>query len=681
VVELVALDDVTEGYLALTARYVEDAGALAGNTFTNLGSWRDEDIERFIEELSVPLTGIKRQTSNAVVAYHEKMAGLAEKAFKAPNLADLDLSTAALRNGANVRDVYTRPFVQMRMALANGDQFTDALKTGSQTATSLARTEVQLSKRKASLFARSANDNIVGYLRTLTGSENCALCYVASTQRYRRGELMPIHPGCDCGEMPIYGDSDPGQVIDQQLLDKSHQAVEDRFGFSSATGRDAIDYRKIAIKDHGELGPMLTVKGHKFVGPNNLNLIGKAMPKPPALPPVTDRVSKIRERADRIDGATIQADIRQDFLDPKNPTVRTNRKNVTFVQASDRAEKYLDEVLEVGKDVDDELSRRIKQRIDDLDLPVVDVKAVEAQKNVIKQQIDQKTAEIIGVKETIQEAVLAQAASTGVSGQALLSFRYSRDFNRIVENRLEKQQPTIARLTAQKQGLQDEFFALQNQLDDVIAPGSKRFDAIMAEEAANLIAEIRGTSTKAPNLVGPQAMQDLTQKALDLYPAEWVDTFAEQFSTVRVALVKRGSWLNSRDGTARLAISTRKPRIADQDAGFATAVHEVGHGMEDVIPGVKQMEYVYWQRRAKSDNNKIQGIFSPRSTSEFGNKDDWREAYTGKSYGLGANDNYEIFTTGVESLLGGGGHFGDSTKGLTVDEDFRRFILGVLIGL
>jgi hypothetical protein len=404
------------------------------------------------------------------------------------------------------------------------------------------------------------------------------------------------------------------------------------------------------------------------------------MPKPPALPPVTDRVSKIRDRADRIDGAQIQADIRQDFLDPKNAVVKTNRKSVTFVQASDRAEKYLDEVLEVGKDADNELSRRIKQRIDDLDLPVVDVKAVEAQKNVIKQQIDQKTAEIIGVKETIQEAVLAQAASTGVSGDALLSFRYSRDFNRIVENRLEKQQPTIARLTAQKQGLQDEFFALQNQLDDVIAPGSKRFDGIMAEEAAKLIDEIRGTSTKVPNLVGPQAMQDLTQKALNLYPAEWVDTFAEQFSTVRVALVKRGSWRNFGD-TARLSISTRKPRIADQDAGFATAVHEVGHGMEDVIPGLKQMEYVYWQRRAQSDNFKIEGIFSPRSTSEFGNKDDWREAYSGKSYGLGANNNYEIFTTGVESLLGGGGHFGDSTKGLTVDEDFRQFILGVLIGL
>lgn len=676
-----ALDEVTEGYLALTARYVEDAGALAGNTFTNLGSWRDEDIDRFIEELAGPLTGIKRQTSNSVIAYHEKMAGLAEKAFTAPSLADLDLSTAALRNGANVRDVYSRPFVQMRIALANGDQFSDALQTGSQTATSLARTEVQLSKRRASLFARSANDNIVGYLRTLTGSENCALCYVASTQRYRRGELMPIHPGCDCGEMPIYGDSDPGQVIDQQLLEKSHQAVEDRFGFASVTGRDTIDYRKITIRDHGELGPMLTVKGHKFIGPNNLNKVGKAMPKPPALPPQSDRVAQIQERASRINGAQIQADIRQDFLDPKNATIQTNRKRITVVRASDRAEKYLDEVLEVGKDVDDELSRRVKQRIDDLNLPPVDVKAVEAQKRVIQQQIDQKSAEIVGVKTKIQNDVLTQAARSGAADDELLRFRYSPEFNRIVEGRLAQEQATIARLTAQKSTLQDQFFALQNQLDDVIAPGSKRFDGIMAEEAAKLIKEIRGTSTRTANLVGPEAMRELTQEALDLYPGEWVDTFAEQFSTVKVSLVKRGYWKNFDDGTATLAISTRTPRVANQSKGFATAVHEVGHGMEDVIPGLKQMEYTYWQRRARSDNFRIEGIFSPRSTSEFGNKDEWREPYSGKAYGLGANDNYEIFTTGVESLLGGAGYFGDTTKGVLVDDDFRQFILGVLIGL
>jgi len=679
----VALDDATEGYLALTARYVDDAGALAGNTFRGLGSWRDDDIDRFVEALSGPLTGIKRQTANASSAYHGQMARLAEKAFTAPDLSQLDLSTTALRNGANIKEVYSRPFVQMRMALAKGSEVSEAINVGSQTATSLARTEVQLSKRRASLFARKANDNIVGYLRTLTGSENCALCYVASTQRYRKGDLMPIHPGCDCGEMPIYGDSDPGQVIDQQLLDKSHQAVEDRFGFSSSTGRGEIDYRKIVVRDHGELGPMLTVRGHKFVGPNNLNKVGKKMPIPP-VPPATDRIAKIRERADRIDGAVIQAEVRQEFTDPKNPIVKTNRKAVTFVQTGNKAEKYLDEVLEVGKEVDGELSRRIKQRIDDLNLPPVDVKAIEAQKSILQQQIDVKRAEIVGVKTKIQDDILAKAASTGATPDALLSFKYSREFNQLVEGRLEKQRPLITQLERQKQSLQDEFFALQNQLDDVITPGSKRFDAIMADEASKLIDEIRGSSTRTPELIGPASkipgIQQTIPRMLAKYPAQWADTFVDNFPQLAVKQTQRAQWRN-RGGVPEMWISSNTPRVNGFGYSDAATIHEIGHGMEDVIPGLKQMQYAYWQRRAKSDNNKIEGIFSPRSTKEVGSVDEWRERYSGKSYGLGANSNYEIFTTGIESLLSGQGYFGDSTKGLTVDNDFRQFILGVLIGL
>ena len=71
---------------------------------------------------------------------------------------------------------------------------------------------------------------------------------------------MPIHPGCDCGEMPIYGTQDPGQVINELRLDATHQSVATRFGISDAGARE-IDYRAIKITEHGEMGPMLTVRG------------------------------------------------------------------------------------------------------------------------------------------------------------------------------------------------------------------------------------------------------------------------------------------------------------------------------------------------------------------------------------------------------------------------------------
>jgi hypothetical protein len=69
--------------------------------------------------------------------------------------------------------------------------------------------------------------------------------------------------------MPIYGTEDPGQVIDQVRLDATHDAVESRFGFFDPGAR-APDYRDIAIREHGELGPMLTVADQNFTGPSDL---------------------------------------------------------------------------------------------------------------------------------------------------------------------------------------------------------------------------------------------------------------------------------------------------------------------------------------------------------------------------------------------------------------------------
>lgn len=675
-----ALDDVTEGYLALTARYVEDAGALAGNTFTNLGSWRDEDIDVFIEQLSGPLTGIKSQTSNAVVAYHEKMAGLAKKPFTAPNMADLDLSTAALRNGANVKEVYTRPFVQMRMALAKGEQFSDALLTGSQTATSLARTEVQLSKRKASLFARRANDNIVGYLRTLTGSENCALCYVASTQRYRKGDLMPIHPGCDCGEMPIYGDSDPGQVIDQQLLDKSHQAVEDRFGFSSSTGRGEIDYRKITVRDHGELGPMLTVKGHKFVGPNNLNKVGKAMPKPPALPPVTERVDRIRERASQIDGAVISQAISFQFF-RKNLSgdfvKTTGKKRREVVAPTDDMQRHLDDVLDLGKKVDDELSLRVKARIDEV--------GRDYQKTIIGKEISEAkvrletaTASRVGFYADIEASLEATYRKRFNYDDAdILAAKSTQAWRDEVERLAQSNANVLKARQKRENDLIDLIKSLEARLDDEITPGSLAYDTIQREEVRKLIREIRavGGGTK-PSFQGSKPVANILKEAFDEYPDDWVNTFSENYPVLDVRKVQRGFW-NSGYSTPRLRISTNPTRIKDLPDGFDTALHEIGHGMEDSVPGLKELEYVFYHRRAQADGYNYNSWSNGR---EFGSVDDWRQPYTGRDYGAGIS-NYEIFTTGVESLLGGEGYFGDVLKNQTVDVEFRRFILGVLIGL
>jgi hypothetical protein len=69
--------------------------------------------------------------------------------------------------------------------------------------------------------------------------------------------------------MPIYGSTDVGQVIDEERLEAVHASIAERFGVSDRSAR-AIDYSKISIHEHGELGPVLTVEGQKFTGPNDL---------------------------------------------------------------------------------------------------------------------------------------------------------------------------------------------------------------------------------------------------------------------------------------------------------------------------------------------------------------------------------------------------------------------------
>jgi hypothetical protein len=260
---------ILDAYNRISSRIVRGAGNRLSSAFVALGSWRDEDFERFLPVATRTMTGAKVQAARLQVAFYQQMANIQGERFVAPAISAAALTDEALRNGAAAAEVYRRPFVEVYTSLSNGSTMGDAIKNGALRISSIASTDVQLARRDAGFRARSSNDRIVGYARTLTGSENCALCYVASTQRYTRGELMPIHPGCDCGEMPIYGTQDPGQVIDELRLNATHEAVAQRFGVSDFGAREP-DYRQIAIREHGELGPMLTVADQNFTGPNDL---------------------------------------------------------------------------------------------------------------------------------------------------------------------------------------------------------------------------------------------------------------------------------------------------------------------------------------------------------------------------------------------------------------------------
>lgn len=281
---MATLAEIRDGYNRLNTRLVRGAGRVAGNVFRNLGSWRDDDIPRFLQIVGPQIDGLKLQAANLQVAYYQQVAQANGVEFTPVEARPRDYTDEILRNGPNAREVYRRPFVETWTGLSAGSLLRTAIEQGASRAAVLAETDVQLASRQSGLNQRGANSNIVGYRRVLTGSENCALCAIAATQRYTRGELKPIHPGCDCGEEPIYGDFDPGQVIDPEGLESVHEALVTQLGVSDRNARAAgigkfVQYEDeqrladftdiIATRDHGEYGPTLTWRDQAFTGPND----------------------------------------------------------------------------------------------------------------------------------------------------------------------------------------------------------------------------------------------------------------------------------------------------------------------------------------------------------------------------------------------------------------------------
>lgn len=273
-----AVDPAT---LTVINRYVDQNVALRQRVVSfverawgSLDSWRDADIERFVRAVVPVIEAGQVQTAALTDAYlaavESTITGLPVRPVGIP--ADLVVDEAV--RGVATAAVYSRTGPTVWTALSQGASLRVAAQKGLQRALSTASTDMQLAKTHASRHVLSKKDGVVGYRRVITGSKSCGLCIVASSQRYHKHNLLPCHPGCDCSVAPIYGKHDPGQVVDPSTLAGVHDAIAQRFGAftESARGRDGIpNYRDVLVThEHGEIGPVLSVKGQTFTGPDDL---------------------------------------------------------------------------------------------------------------------------------------------------------------------------------------------------------------------------------------------------------------------------------------------------------------------------------------------------------------------------------------------------------------------------
>ncbi|MFJ9694953.1 hypothetical protein [Kitasatospora sp. NPDC101183] len=240
-------------------------------SWQGLGSWRDADVARF-QRSTLPVVHAGQRTIASLTAsyleqMHREVLGTASPRIR---LDPDEVSGAAVRNGTDPADVYRRPFKVVWKTLADGDPLDVAQQRGADRLEILAKTDLQLARTHATRLVLDQQPKVTYFVRELRGEYDCALCMIASTQRYAKENLLPIHPGCDCGVRPVRADYDPGQVVDEARLEAIHKAVEAAVGQSARDAR-AVDYRQIIVQNnHGEIGPVLGIRGQTFTGPDDL---------------------------------------------------------------------------------------------------------------------------------------------------------------------------------------------------------------------------------------------------------------------------------------------------------------------------------------------------------------------------------------------------------------------------
>ncbi|MGV9546867.1 hypothetical protein [Streptomyces ardesiacus] len=239
--------------------------------FRDLDSWRDDDAEGFKRQVLPIILAGERRVATLTASYLEQLYKDVDGGARRVSL-DLDEVTGKALRGVDPATVYDRPFKELRAALGDGVDLDEAVDRGAHRLETLVKTDLQLSRTHTVREVAEDMPKFTYTVRELQGEYDCALCIIASTQRYHKRNLAPIHPGCDCLVKTVTADYDPGQVIDEDTLERLHDLVKEAVGKSDRGGR-AVDYRKILVaNEHGEIGPVLGFAGQHFTSRTDINL-------------------------------------------------------------------------------------------------------------------------------------------------------------------------------------------------------------------------------------------------------------------------------------------------------------------------------------------------------------------------------------------------------------------------
>jgi hypothetical protein len=183
----------------------------------------------------------------------------------APNLSEF------AREGVTATTELARPFWTAIKAAQAGKDFDAAMAAGEARLTKMVQTDLQMAKVRQARDVLKAG-GIQRYAR-VTGGTACWLCEIAATQVYYTEDLLPIHPSCNCSVQPI-PDGGEAEIRDGFTPDEIFQHATDQVKLMAGLVENEApleDYQKLVeVRDHGEIGPMLTWKHQNFTGPGDL---------------------------------------------------------------------------------------------------------------------------------------------------------------------------------------------------------------------------------------------------------------------------------------------------------------------------------------------------------------------------------------------------------------------------
>jgi hypothetical protein len=232
-------------YHARTARVREVVGGQLVAVWSGLGAYRDANVDRFVR-IAVP----------KVRAGQFATARLTAQYLGGPVLSRE--SIAGVRP-VDPRVEYRRPAVKLYTLLAAGVSYAEALPQATRLVTDLAATDMQLALRAQSQASLAAQGH-TRYRRVLTGREDCDRCRLASLNVYSTSDLLPIHGHCDCTVEPIRSEPTSVDLSSIVLTEARAQQVAEGASYESL----------VAVREHGELGPVIAWASDAFTGPDDL---------------------------------------------------------------------------------------------------------------------------------------------------------------------------------------------------------------------------------------------------------------------------------------------------------------------------------------------------------------------------------------------------------------------------